>query len=368
MKLRNKIAGTLALPLALAIASSVNAATVFDDEKQTLKVGGFIAAQAVWEMPDAGDANYVMDLGTSRLNIAHTTKTSAGDITVLYENDWSSGAAAHGDYRLRHAAVMYDGWVAGKTWSFFANLNGLSETFDASGVAITSSWANRNAVLGKNISLGEDMSVGIALEDRSLNSGNTTTKTTYKVDPSTGLMVVDKPAAGDRNTSAVPDITANFKAKVGGVGLFAAIQYYQVNDASDAKDSKGKVRFTASAAMPVADALTFKVAFTSDQDEYKAVSASGQYRITDKVRTNLVIEQYIDERTGNDSMGIANNKDRDYTQAWLNAIYRMDSGLEWGAELHMLTGDDRAKATAAAYGAAKEDKDVTLRLQAKYAF
>lgn len=350
MKLRNKIAGTLALPLALAIASSVNAATVFDDEKQTLKVGGFIAAQAVWEMPDAGDANYVMDLGTSRLNIAHTTKTSAGDITVLYENDWNDTTKAAGAYRLRHAAIMYDGWVAGQTWSFFANLNGLSETLDANGNAITSSWASRNAVLGKNISLGEDMSVGIALEDRSINSGNTPDED------------------GVRNTSPAPDLTANFKAKVGGVGLFAAIQYYQVNDASDAKDSKGKVRFTASAAMPVADALTFKVAFTSDQDKYKAVSASGQYRITDKVRTNLVIEQYIDERTGNDSMtGIANNKDRDYTQAWLNAIYRMDSGLEWGAELHMLTGDDRAKA-AAAYGAAKEDKDVTLRLQAKYAF
>lgn len=353
MKLRNKIAGTLALPLALAIASSVNAATVFDDEKQTLKVGGFIAAQAVWEMPDAGDANYVMDLGTSRLNIAHTTKTSAGDITVLYENDWASGAAAHGDYRLRHAAVMYDGWVAGKTWSFFANLNGLSETFDANGVAITSSWANRNAVLGKNISLGDDMSFGIALEDRAQNNGNAP-------DPLV--------AGGTSNTSPIPDAVVNVKAKVGGVGLFAAAQYYQVNDATDAKDSKGKVRFTASAAMPVADALTFKVAFTSDQDNYKAVSASGQYRITDKVRTNLVIEQYIDERTGNDSItGIANNKDRDYTQAWLNAIYRMDSGLEWGAELHMLTGDDRAKA-AAAYGAAKEDKDVTLRLQAKYAF
>lgn len=352
MKLRNKIAGTLALPLALAIASSVNAATVFDDEKQTLKVGGFIAAQAVWEMPDAGDANYVMDLGTSRLNIAHTTKTSAGDITVLYENDWSSGAAAHGDYRLRHAAVMYDGWVAGKTWSFFANLNGLSETFDASGVAITSSWANRNAVLGKNISLGEDMSVGIAFEQKTGGkSGNTPDED------------------GVRNTSPAPDLTANFKAKVGGVGLFAAAQYYQVDDLADDKKSKGKVRFTASAAMPVADALTFKVAFTSDQDNYKAVSASGQYRITDKVRTNLVIEQYIDERTGNHSItGIANNKDRDYTQAWLNAIYRMDSGLEWGAELHMLTGDDHAKAVSAAYGAAKEDKDVTLRLQAKYAF
>src|SRR5690554_6534580 len=211
MKLRHKIAGTFALPLALAIASTANAATVYDDEKQTLKIGGFVAAQAVWEMPDAGDPNYVMDLGTTRLNVAYTKKTEAGDITVLYENDWNDPNAAAGAYRLRHAAIMYDGWVAGQTWSFFANLNGLGETLDANGNAITSSWANRNAVLGKNISLGDDMSVGIAFEQKTGGkSGNT-------------------PVAGKTNTSPAPDLTANFKAKVGGVGLFAAAQMYQVN-------------------------------------------------------------------------------------------------------------------------------------------
>lgn len=366
MKLRHKIAGTLALPLALAIASTANAATVYDDEKQTLKIGGFVAAQAVWEMPDAGDPNYVMDLGTTRLNVAYTKKTEAGDITVLYENDWNDATKAAGAYRLRHAAIMYDGWVAGQTWSFFANLNGLGETLDANGNAITSSWASRNAVLGKNISLGEGMSVGIALEDRSLNSGNTPTKTTFKVDPSTGLMVVDKPAAGDRNTSAVPDITANFKGKVGGVGLFAAVQYYQINDATDLEKSEGKVRFTASAAVPLGDAATVKAAFNSDQDNYNAFSVSGQYKITDQIRTNLVVEQYIDERKGS-TAGVANKKDRDYTQAWINAIYKMDSGLEWGAEVHSVFGDDKAAASAP-YGGAKADKDMTIRLQARYAF
>lgn len=337
MKLRHKIAGTLALPLALAIASTANAATVFDDEKQTLKIGGFVAAQAVWEMPDAGDANYVMDLGTTRVNIAYTKKTAAGDITVLYENDWNDATKAAGAYRLRHAAIMYDGWVAGQTWSFFANLNGLGETLDANGNAITSSWANRNAVLGKNIALGDGMSFGIALEDRGTNSGNT-------------------PVAGNTNTSPAPDITANFKAKLGGVGLFAAAQLYQVNDATDAEKSEGKARFTASAAVPLGDAATVKVALTSDTDKYDAVSVSGQVKITDKVRTNLVVEQYM-----------ADADDSDYTQAWVNAIYKMDVGLEWGAEVHMVSGDDLAKA-AAPYGGAAVDGDMTFRLQARYAF
>lgn len=360
MKLRHKIAGTLALPLALAIAGAANAAVVVDNDTHSLKVGGFVAAQAVWEMPDAGDANYVMDLGTSRLNIAYTKKTSAGDVTVLYENDWSNAKAAAGDYRLRHAAIMYDGWVAGQTWSFFANLNGLAETLDANGTAITSSWANRNAVLGKNFSLGESMSVGIALEGRDLNSGNTdtTTKDSVIVD-SNGNVVVKPGIAGQRNTSAVPDITANFKGKVGGVGLFAAVQYYQINDTTDDKKSEGKVRFTASAAVPIADVVTVKVAFNSDQDNYNAVSLAGQVKVTDKIRTNLVVESYMDEKEG--------ATDSDYTQAWVNAIYKMDVGLEWGAEVHSVFGDDAAKA-AAPYGGASKDGDVTFRLQARYAF
>lgn len=337
MKLRHKIAGTLALPLALAIASTANAATVLDNDDHALKIGGFVAAQAVWEMPDAGDANYVMDLGTTRVNVAYTKKTAAGDITVLYENDWNDPTKAAGAYRLRHAVIMYDGWVAGQTWSFFANLNGLGETLDANGNAITSSWATRNAVLGKNIKLGDGMSVGIALEDRSRNSGNNVSGLT-------------------RNTSPAPDLTANFKAKVGGVGLFAAAQYYQVNDATDADKSEGKVRFTASAAAPIADLATVKVALTSDQDNYDAVSVSGQFKVTDKVRTNLVVEQYMDDAD-----------DKDYTQAWVNAIYKMDVGLEWGAELHSVFGDDSAKA-AAPYGGAAKDGDMTFRLQARYAF
>ncbi|WP_027849261.1 hypothetical protein [Marinospirillum minutulum] len=330
MKLRHKIAGTLALPLALAIASTANAATVYDDEKQTLKIGGFVAAQAYWEMPDAGEVNYGMDLGTSRLNVTHTSKTSAGDITFMYEQNIANNT-------LRHAVIMYDGWVAGQTWSMFANLNGLGETLDANGNAITSSWASRRAMLGKNFSLGEGMSVGVAFEEKGDNAGN------------------------PGNASPMPDLTANFKAKVGGVGLFAAAQLYQVNDATDPKASEGKARFTASAAVPIADVVTVKAALTSDTDKYNAVSVSGQFKITDQVRTNLVVESYMDD-----------GKDKDYTQVWVNAIYRMQSGLEWGAEVQMVSGDTATGGGAAvvspAAGAGVVDGDMAFRLQAKYAF
>ncbi|MDR9469140.1 hypothetical protein, partial [Marinospirillum sp.] len=74
MKLRHALAGTVALPLALAIASSANAATIVDNDEQTFKMGGYVSAQAYWDMFDQtttamdSDINYDMTLGLSRLN------------------------------------------------------------------------------------------------------------------------------------------------------------------------------------------------------------------------------------------------------------------------------------------------------------
>ncbi|MBE0507465.1 MAG: hypothetical protein IBX50_12235 [Marinospirillum sp.] len=330
MKLRTKIAGTVALPLALAIASAASAATIVDTDAHRLQIGGFVAAQAYWEMPDAGEMNYGMDLGSSRLGINYTNKTNAGDITYMYEQTVGG--------RLRHAAILHDGWVAGQSWSFFANLNGLGETLDANGNAITSSWASRNPLLGKNINLGDGMSVGVALEERGTNSGNAV-------------------VSGATNASPLPDLTANFKGNFGGVGIFAAAQMYQVNDPTDAKASEGKVRMTASASLPLGDTMGVKAAFTADPDRYSAFSASAQMKMSDQLRTNLVVEQVMDDGAAGD----------DYMQLWVNAIHKTASGWEWGAEVHMVMGDGTVIAPTAG-GAGTKDGDMTFRLQAKYAF
>ncbi|SFC38898.1 hypothetical protein SAMN05660443_2473 [Marinospirillum celere] len=331
MKLRHALAGTVALPLALAVASA-NAATIVDNDQQRLNIGGFVVAQAYWEMPDEGETNYGMDLGTSRINVMYTQKTDAGDITYYYEQNIANNS-------LRHAAIMWDGWVAGQTWSGFANLTGLGETLDANGNAITSSWAARNALLGKNIDLGDGMSVGVFLEDRGQNSGN------------------DAGAGGTANASVIPDLTANFKGNFGGMDVFFAGQLYNVDDATDATDAEQKFRLTAGLNMPLNDQMKINAAFTSDEDNYNAVSGAFQMKLSEDLRTNVVFEHYMDD-----------GDDMDYSQLWLNAIHTTASGWEWGGEFQMVFADDNASVTAPAAGAAVVDGDMTFRVQARYAF
>lgn len=347
MKLRHKIAGTFALPLALAIAASTaNAATVVDTDAHTLKIGGFVAAQAGWTIydksADDSDVDFGMDLGTSRLNIAYTQKTAAGDITYLYENDWAGGQ----NYRLRHAAIFHDGWVAGYTWSGFANLTGLSETIDATGTSGNSANAQRTATLGKNITVADGMSVGVFIEDHT--HGFTTGGS----------------KSGRTANTPLPDLVANFKGDFGVAQAFAAVRMQQVDKdvGPDPAETEAKVDFTLGVNSQVTDELNLKAAVTSFDGDDLGFSVAGQYKITDQIRTNLVVEQFI-----------ADADDSDYTAIWVNAFYKMDSGWEWGAELRSVSADDGYFDTDLGYVVAPSasglgDKDMSFTLQAKYAF
>lgn len=345
MKLRHKIAGTLALPLALAIASTANAATVVDNDKHTLKIGGFVAATADWTIYDnaAGqdsDVNFGMGLGVSRLNVAYTQKTAAGDITYLYENDWAAGATGD-EYRLRHAAIMHDGWVAGYTWSAFANLTGLAETIDAAGPTNVSANAQRTATLGKNISIGDGMSVGLFVEDRkhALTTGGAKSNRTAN--------------------TPLPDLVANFKGKFGTTNVFAAVEMIQKDKPGSAPaKTEAKVNATVGVSSQVTDELNLKLAASSWDEGVKSspndrdlgVLVGAQYKFTDQVRANLVVEQFI-----------GGADDVDHTAIWVNGFYKMDAGWEWGAELRSVSAD-----AAGVNGLG--DKDMRVSLLAKYAF
>jgi len=337
MKLRHKIAGTLALPLALAIAGAANAATVYDDEKQTLKIGGYVAAQAGWTIYDAStddsDVDYGMGLSLSRLNIAYTQKTSAGDITYLYENDWAGAQPSGGNYRLRHAAIKYDGWVAGFTWSGFANLTGLAETIDAGGTSGKSANAQRTATLGKNIAIADGMSVGVFVEDHS------------------HAFTTGGSASGRTANTPLPDLVANFKGDFGVAQAFAAVRMQQVDKAGSAPaETEGSVDVTLGVNSQVADPVNVKAALTSFDSGDLGVSVAGQFKISDQVRTNLVVEQFVGDV-----------KNTDHTAIWVNGFYKMDAGWEWGAELRSVSAD-----AGAVNGLS--DKDMSFTLQAKYAF
>ncbi|MBE0508987.1 MAG: hypothetical protein IBX50_20095, partial [Marinospirillum sp.] len=327
-----KIAGTVALPLALAIASAASAATVVDTDAHRLQIGGFVAAQGIWSMPDEGDGDFSMGLSTTRLNVNYTAKTDAGDVRVMYENDYVGGG-----YRLRHAAIFHDGWVAGQTWSFASNLVGLAETVEQNGNAVRSAFTARNAVLGKVFSLADGMTVGVSLEDKAQST-----------------------------ESMVPDLTANFTGKFGDTTVFAAGQMVQVADDSE-------MRLTFGLAQQLGNQMKLNAAFTSYIDD-AWLSVGGQFKVNDQVRTNLVVEQ-----------SMMDADDADYTAIWVNAFYKMASGLEWGAELGMVSGDVGADEQAAALAGGmtqdeinaylpalgtggKLDGDMTFRLQAKYAF
>ncbi|MDR9467069.1 hypothetical protein, partial [Marinospirillum sp.] len=90
--------------------------------------------------------------------------------------------------------------------------------------------------------------------------------------------------------------------------------------------------------------------------------------VSDQIRTNLVIEnKMMDAENANSS------------QIWVNAFYTMPSGLEWGAELTMLSADTSTVANGAYPGntetvtatngyAVSDDGDMRFALQAKYAF
>lgn len=343
MKLRHKIAGTFALPLALAIAASTaNAATVVDTDAHTLKIGGFVGATAGWTIKDKAptqdsDVDFEMGLGVSRLNIAYTQKTSAGDITYLYENDWAGTQPSGGNYRLRHAAIFYDGYVAGFTWSGFANLTGLSETIDPSGTSGNSANAQRTATLGKNFSIADGMSVGVFIEDHS--HGFTTAAS----------------ASGRTANTPLPDLVANFKGDFGVAQAFAAVRMQQVDKTGSAPaETEAEVDFTLGVNSQVTDELNLKAALTSFDGDDLGFSVAGQYKFTDQIRANLVVEQYI-----------ADADDSDYTAIWVNAFYKMDAGWEWGAELRSVSADNT---TIKVGSPALADKDMSFTLQAKYAF
>ncbi|MFK7160626.1 hypothetical protein V6U78_06205 [Marinospirillum sp. MEB164] len=341
MKLRHKLAGTVALPLALAVAASTaTAATIFENDQHRVNFGGFVAAQANWTIFDDAvgqdsDIDYGMSLGTSRMNLSYTRQTDAGPITILFENDFNGPSGSN--YRLRHAAIMWDGWVAGFSWSGAANLTGLGETIDAGGTANTSAMAQRTMVLGRNIPVAEGMTVGVFLEDRT-NSF------------STGVGQTDR----DANT-ALPDAVVNFRANLGATQLFGAATLLQFDDAEATGDAKteSQVELTFGARSQITDELRVHLALTNTNDNDDTyVSVGAQYRINQQLRTNLLVEQAL--RDADDS---------DYTALWANAFYTMPSGWEWGGELRYMTADDNAGKLNGL-----GDSDMRISLQAKYAF
>lgn len=72
---------------------------------------------------------------TSRIGFATTTPTANGDFKTILEMDfYSYDRANRNQLHLRHAYGEYAGFLVGKTWSTFMDVDNLPETLDFTGV------------------------------------------------------------------------------------------------------------------------------------------------------------------------------------------------------------------------------------------
>lgn len=414
MKLYTKIAGTLALPLALAVAaSSAQAYTVVDTSEHKLAVGGYVSAIATWDKQgDKKSAtnnkfNSNFSAGNSRLNIAYTNKEIG--TTFFWEQRLENSS-------LRHAYfATEDGWVGGQTWSFGTNLVALAETIDTDGNSLVSYQVRgpRNLLLGKKFKLDDSMSVGVAIEGKNAGGNNN---------------------ARNAQVSKAPSVSVNFEGDFSGIKVFAALTNYAANKrdhdsgyapananrnvAANKQSGKDKRfnRVTLGTAIPMGDA-TLKLGLTHNRgitsknmyddsaragsfnqyhyglDTAKGTHASAAltYRFTEKVRANVAGEYNKWDKHAY-AKSFDPNANANYNQGksagtgkrfWVNAFYQADNGIEWGAEVQRVSvkaakvaparhfagpNMDASVVSYTATGANLSDAGTSVRLQAKYAF
>lgn len=322
MKLQHKIAGTILLPLAAAAMSTTAHAE--------LAVGGYVAAEFSMDTTAKTGADDVKDTSgsavKSRFNLKQTNVGSS-NATVLIEGDFygSNAAGTTNDFRLRHAVVMVDGWKVGQTWSSAANLNGILPTVDFVGLTGASVYANRHPTIAKTMDMGgSKLSFGI--EDWG------------------------KGSAG-KDGPSLPDLAAGFSTEMSGLSIFAGGALVNENDA--AGKNSNWVHLTASAKMALGDDMKAVGSFTSSgnddtKKDWTAFSGGVGLGLGGGMSANAMFEVK--------SFGAAGTEDQ--STMFVNAFYKMPSGLEFGAELQNVTAKDGT-----------DGSDLTnINFQGKFAF
>lgn len=342
----SKFSALAVTPLVAAmLASSAQAVTFQANDKTTVGVGGMIFAQAVWANPDNdaargnadADTSFGINQAVTRLNFDIRTQTDFGEVRVFVEDEISGAQQGR-----RHRALFWSDYVVGWTWSNFSDFTGGGEILAPVPLAVGSSWANRNFIIGRNFNLGDAGSVSVSLEDRQLQGANGT---------------------------AVPDLTANYRATFSGIGLHVGAQMYQLDKFDGSGDSEAKTRFIVGVRAPVTDDLTLRASFITDEDNYDGAVVSAQYKLTDRLRTNLVVEQIMHNddaqgtrgagstvvrRGGDRPKGLMGPRNEDHQKVFVNAIYKTGYNVELGAEVELYMDDDYT--------------DSLLTFQAKYGF
>jgi len=119
----------------------------------TIKFGGYIKADFIYDVDNAfgplqdgntfnaaDDAGFQAHARQTRFNFTATKDTALGPIRAFFEGDWfgASGNQAisnSNNFRMRHAIVEWNGWLAGQFWTLFMPLATTIPSLDFHGAA-----------------------------------------------------------------------------------------------------------------------------------------------------------------------------------------------------------------------------------------
>ena len=149
-------------------------------------------------IPEGGSGQTIFHARETRLNFATSTPTTRGEVNTLIEFDWFDNATSSGGIqpRLRHAFVEWNGLLAGQYWSNFMPLVALPSTLDFNGPA--GYVFVRQAQLRYTQPLAGSNQFAVALER-----------------PNSAIR--DGAPEGSNQLDSIPDITAQFSGREGGL-------------------------------------------------------------------------------------------------------------------------------------------------------
>src|SRR5690554_115915 len=327
-------------------------AVSFDVDGTRVSVGGFAKLDAVYDFDsDLGSSiqfpNIALDgelapeghtnlhAFESRLNVGTVTQTEVGEIRTFVEGDFYG--AGGGQLRLRHAYGEWNGILAGQTWTNFGGFIGLTPTID-----FTTPTGNALGLRQAQIRYTTG-GLSLSLEDPGNLGGNVVS------------------TQGDAKSS-LPDFTARYetaynKLRVGTSVVLRQLEYY--NDATDSEETAFGWGVHLESAYDLSDALTVRASIvhgdgiggyinvapnapayvdenTLDVETIKStgVMLGASYKVGPGA-VNLVasgVEADLDDAV-QASSGFTNDSNKEYRSYYINYIWNLAPGVQYGVEL-----------------------------------
>jgi hypothetical protein len=270
MKARPSVKHALLLStsaLALAVASASHAfefevgdttATIYGFAKLDLiydvdnDLGGLAARPRILiDGQQGSDGHTTMHAYESRIGFRTVTPAGGSQLRTQIEVDWFDNAPDGGDLRLRHAFGSWNGILAGKTWTNFGSLLGMTPTVDLAPqpgqskigrkAQLRYSWQNWH----------------LALENP--DPEDYTDTVAGRFNPARGGYVAQENAK-----TGLPDLTLRYQSQAAGLHYSAAamLRQLEVDDGEGMDDTATSYGFNVAARYPATDRLTLRGALT----------------------------------------------------------------------------------------------------------